>query len=368
MLALVRRRALMVLLTAVAVAVLAYLLASLRPVTYTASSVLIVPSGAGGSGPGQANEALRLASTYAELVPRDGDVLLAVASALQVPVSTVREDLTVSPLGGTALLRVSYTALDRDAAVLGSRTAAQAVVNGVATSDTVPRGSVRLVGLAEGDDVIVSGGVTPVTVPIGIVLGLALGGVLAVAAERANRRIDAEDQVASVLDVPVLDLDTATLARREALVRRWRDASPAGVPTLVGVAGADAAYVDVVDACHRIADGLPRDRVVVAERGDQRLSAAAGAVVLVPAGAPGSGEPNEEIASRAHVMALLVPMSVQRTAVRRTVSDLLTYGSRQPGFVLLTRAARPMGQRGRRPEPSRPRHEETTSEPVASAS
>ena len=49
----------LVLLTTVVVAVLAYVLASLRPVVYSADSVLIVPSGAGGSGPGAFGSGLR---------------------------------------------------------------------------------------------------------------------------------------------------------------------------------------------------------------------------------------------------------------------------------------------------------------------
>lgn len=349
MLALVRRRFVLVLVTAVAVAVLAYLLASLRPVAYTASSVLIVPSGAGGSGPGQANEALRLASTYSALIPRDGDVLLEVAGALQVPIATARDSLSVTPVGGTALLQVRYASSNPDQAVLGSRTAAEAVVRGVATSDTVPRGSVRLVGLAEDQRVATTGGVTPSTLPIGFVIGLALGAILAVAAERANRRVDDAEQLGALLDVPVLDLEAAPLARREALVRRWRDFGPTGSATLVGLAGADMSYADVVTTCHRIADGVSLERVMVAEHGWEDLGAAGpGAVVLVPAGAPGSGEPHEEDATHAHVMALVVPVSARRATVDRAVSELLTYGSRQPGFAVLTKSALPQSRRGQR--------------------
>jgi hypothetical protein len=82
-------------------------------------------------------------------------------------VATVRDDLTVLPLGDTALLEVSYSSTDSASAVLGSRTAAQAVVEGIATSDTVPRGSLRLVGLAEEESVVANGGITRATVPSG---------------------------------------------------------------------------------------------------------------------------------------------------------------------------------------------------------
>lgn len=369
MLALVRRRFLLVLLTAVAVAVLAYLLAVLRPVTFTASSVLIVPSGAGGSGPGQANEALRLATTYAELIPRDGDVLLEVASTLQVPIATARDNLTVTPLGGTALLQVSYGASDSDQAVLASNTAAEAVVRGEATSDTVPRGSVQLVSLATDQRVVATGGVTRYTLPIGYLIGLALGAILAVAAERADRRVDNVDQLGAVLDVPVLDLETAPLARREALVRRWRDDGPEGAGVLVGVAGADMAYQDVVATCYRLADGMPPDRVLVAEHGWEQLhDLAPGDVLLVPAGAPGSGEPHEEVTTHAHVVALVVPLSAHRTVVSRSVSDLLTYGSREPGFALLTKSAPPRSQREQRRAESVRTHQEQQHDRAAPAS
>lgn len=342
MLALVRRRLLLVVLTAVAVAVLAYLLAGLRPVTHQADSTLLVESGGGAGGPGQANEALRLAFTYAEVIPRDADLLTAVAGTLQVPVSEVRENLSVGPIGDTALLRVSYTSADRAQAVAGSRFAAESVLEGTTTSDTVARGSVSLVGLAEDESVITTGGVSSSTVPIGLVLGLALGGILAAAAERANRRVDNTDQAGATLDAPVLDLDAATTARREALVRRWSDAGQAGAPTVVSVTGAATTYGDLVECCHRMAEGLPREQVMVAQDGLRRLEGTApGTVVLVPAGVPGSGDPHEEVTARADLVVLVLPRSVQRSAVRRTVSDLVTYADRRPDHLLLTSQARP---------------------------
>ncbi len=359
MLAIVRRRFMLVLLTTVVVAVLAYVLASLRPVAFSADSVIIVPSGAGGSGPGQANEALRLASTYAELLPRDGDLLLAVSQALQEPVADVSERLTVSPLGDTALLQITYTSPNRAQALLGSRTAAESVIEGLTTSDTVPRGSVRLVGLAEDRSVVVTGGVTPTTVPIGVFLGLVLGAIMAVAAERANRRVDTAAQVRSVVDVPVFDLDTSTSAQREALIRLWGESGSRHGPTVVAVTGVSVTHGDTAAACHRLADDLSAEHVaVVLDEADTRTTTRADAVALVPAGVPGSGEVNEDMPMHADVVVLLVPLSTRRSAIARAVSELTTFGGRSPSFVLVTSAVRP--RRPSRPERPRPRVQPST--------
>ena len=349
----------LVLLTTVVVAVLAYVLSSLRPVVYSADSVLIVPSGAGGSGPGQANEALRLASTYAELIPRDGDLLVAVSEALQDPVAEVSERLTVSPLGDTALLRVTYTSPDRTQALLGSRTAAESVIAGLTTSDTVPRGSVRLVGLAEDRSVVVQGGVTRSTVPIGAFLGLVLGGIMAVAAERANRRIDSVAHVRGALDAPVFDLDAATSAQREALLRLWGESGSRHGPTVVAVTGVSVSHEDTAAACRKLSQGLSGDRVtVVLDEPDTWTATQADAVALVPAGVPGSGDANEDMTMHADVVVLLVPLATRRSAVVRAVGELTTLGGRAPSFVLVTRSIRP--GRAARVERPRPRLQQSS--------
>jgi capsular polysaccharide biosynthesis protein len=356
----------LVVLTTVAVAVLAYVLASLRPVVYSADSVLIVPSGAGGSGPGQANEALRLASTYAELIPRDGDLLLAVAEALREPVATVSERLTVSPLGDTALLEVTYTSPERAEALLGSRTAAESVIAGATTSDTVPRGSVRLVGLAEDRSVVVSGGVTTTTVPIGVFLGLVLGGILAVAAERANRRVDSPRDVQSVLDVPVFDLDGATGAQREALVRSWGESGSQRGSTLVAVVGVAVPHAETAAACRRLVDGLAPDHVAVIREDSATSPTRMEAVTLVPAGIPGSGDANEAITPHADLVVLLVPSATRRAALVQAVSDLSTFGGRSPSFVLVSSAVPPRGAaRVERPRQRLQRVEERPTEVIA---
>ena len=342
MLAIVRRRLFLVVLTAVAIGTLAYVLAGLRPVAYTADSVLIVPSGSGGTGPGAANEALSLANTYAELIPRDADVLLAVATGLQVPVVEVRQRLTVRPIGSTALLQVSYESADRAQSVAGSRTTAESVLGGVTTADTVPRGSVRQVSLADDEGVTVVGGVSRSTIPIGVVLGLAVGAMLAVAAERANRRVDAPHQVAAVLNVPVLDLDTASPARRVALLKRWREFGPTDRATLVAVTGVNLDHAHVSRVCDELA--LGQEGTVAAPEGPASSSAAlakGGTVVLVPAGVPVSGQPNEDVTSNADLVVLLVPMSVQLAAVHATVEELADFGGRRPAYALTTGQVRP---------------------------
>lgn len=349
-LAFLRRRGWIVGLTACVVAALAYLVASHQPTSYTADSVLLVPSGAGGTGPGQANEALRLASTYSELIPRDADVLSAVTDVLHVPVQLVATQLSVTPLGDTALLRIRYTSAYRARALLGSRTVANAVVAGVATSDTVPRGSVRLVSLATDSGITVSGGLTKSTLPIGVVLGLALGTILAVATERSDRRLDRADQICAVLDVPTFDLDHATQGQCAALVRLWRDGGVGSGPTMVALTGAGVPYAEVVAICRELAQNTAAGLISVRVIGDDPAASTetTAKLVLVPAGASGTNDSRQETVQAAHLVVLVVPLHARRESVRQTLVEMTTYTGVVPGFVLLTKLGRPRAERASR--------------------
>ena len=84
---------------------------------------------------------------------------------------------------------------------------------------TVPKGSVVLVALPRSTEVIVSssGGGTS-TIALGLILGLALGVLLAVAWDRTDRRVDSSDQLGFILGTPGARTAQLTPARALALV------------------------------------------------------------------------------------------------------------------------------------------------------
>lgn len=336
--AVVRRRGLLVVLVTLLVAALSLVVANLRPVTYRADSVLLVPSGAQGAGPGQANEALRLASTYATLIPRDNGVLQALSTALSVPRGLAGRGLSVTTLGDTALLDLRYTADTPDVAVVGSRTVAQTIIEGRDTSDTVPRSSVRLVSLASRESVVASGGRSATTLPIGLLLGLALALVLATAAERSDRRLDRVRDVSTVLDVPGLDLGEAGPERQAAFVRRWAELSGDGRRTVVSVEGMGVPAARVEEVCSRLAETARGASVPATSLGD---SASGGTeqdegVLLVPRSAHGAGSAARR--QDAQVRVLLVPRGSRRRALSRWLVEARQLGERTPDFLLLVPA------------------------------
>ena len=94
---------------------------------YTAESVLVIRSGATVNTPGSANEANRLAVTYAELIPQDIQVLERISRSLNVPTDVVEDHLDVVNDPSTSILRIRFTASRASVAVNGSRVAADAL-------------------------------------------------------------------------------------------------------------------------------------------------------------------------------------------------------------------------------------------------
>lgn len=97
------------------------------PSSYTGEAVLIVRSGATTNTPGSANEANRLAVTYAELIPQDSQVLDRVSRTLGVPRSAVAQNVIVTNDPNTSILRVQYTSDNSRIAVDGARAMADAL-------------------------------------------------------------------------------------------------------------------------------------------------------------------------------------------------------------------------------------------------
>src|SRR5580658_1704310 len=73
-----------------------FLAAKSSSTSYSATATLVVQSGAGKAGPGSANDAQALATTYAALIPKDQDILQTVAHSLGVSTSAVSAHLSVS--------------------------------------------------------------------------------------------------------------------------------------------------------------------------------------------------------------------------------------------------------------------------------
>jgi len=158
------------------------------PTSYSATSTLVVQSGAGRAGPGSANDAQALATTYAALIPKDQAILQVVAGTLHVSTDTLARHLSVSVEMGTSLLLVKYSAPTASQALDGSTLLARTVAGSAAPTPAIASGSLVIVQLPA--SAVAGGALHKYGAPIGALFGLLLGIVLVLAAERADPRVD----------------------------------------------------------------------------------------------------------------------------------------------------------------------------------
>lgn len=317
-LAALRRRGWIVPLAMACAALAAYLIASNQPEIYTAESVVVVDSGADRTGPGQANDATTLARTYAGAIREDQRTLRRVAGATDRTVDEVEKDVTVFTDTGTSLLRLQYRDEFRRRAITGARSLANGVLDAPRESP-VNRSSLRLV--SEANDATRSAGDVGRAVPIGLVLGAALGLLLLLAWERSHPRIDDPDDLRAVFGGGVTDARRFTPAALSALAARWRELAGRGDP-LVGL----------------LPSGRRARRSVRAL--DEALAAAVPALRTERGGAPGAIDAGEELAMRSDLSVLVVRRGARVSELRRAL-ETLDQLDHAPGWAVLTGARGP---------------------------
>lgn len=156
--------------------------------TYSAQATLVVQSGAGKTGPGSANDALALATTYSALIPKDQSILSAAASSLNTSSSAVEHNLSVTVENGTSLLLLDFSAPTAARAVAGADAIARAVASNTPLSAAIAAGSVAIVNVP--NTAHRQGTLHKYGIALGAFLGLVVGLILVLAAERADPRID----------------------------------------------------------------------------------------------------------------------------------------------------------------------------------
>jgi capsular polysaccharide biosynthesis protein len=156
--------------------------------TYSAQATLVVQSGAGKAGPGSANDALALATTYSALIPKDQSILSAAASTLNMSTSAVEHNLTVTVENGTSLLLLDFSAPTANRAVAGADAIARAVASNTPLTAAIAAGSVAIVNVP--NTAHRQGTLHKYGIALGAFLGLVVGLILVLAAERADPRID----------------------------------------------------------------------------------------------------------------------------------------------------------------------------------
>ncbi|MEO5574602.1 MAG: Wzz/FepE/Etk N-terminal domain-containing protein [Gaiellaceae bacterium] len=142
-----RRRGWVVVTSAVACALAAVAMAAVLRDAYTAVAIVIVPATSDEGAIGNVDQAAKLASTYAQLIPSDDAVLAAIGTELGIGSQSVAARLSVANDPGRSLLRLQFLGLDSAEAVRGAEVAAQSVVGGDPVSENLEPDSITLVRL-----------------------------------------------------------------------------------------------------------------------------------------------------------------------------------------------------------------------------
>jgi hypothetical protein len=286
--------------------------------TYTARGLfLITPS----SGLG----ASELASTYAAFLPQDRRLTDDVGRRALVPGDVVRQGLRAVKLETGALLEISYQSDGPDRALRVLRSLAAAMTASPPASPTVLPRSVTVVNipdLASSTSSTSSSGI-----PVAAVLGVLLGIALVVGLERADTRVDDEQELAEALDAPVFALGDVEHAHAEILLARWteEDRTSEGVTVVPVDRGATAAATRLVA---RMAEVLPaghgEDLVVDLEHPVERWRSAGAPparVARVIVTAPAASTQSAVIVPPRHIVVAVAaagcPLRHVRTARRR---------------------------------------------------
>jgi capsular polysaccharide biosynthesis protein len=216
-----------------------YLARSSQTPMYTASSEIVVATGAGLKGPGDANDAIALALTDASILPSDQALLQTVSRKLGTSASSVAKHLSAAVETGTSVINVSYRDTRPAAAIRGANAVGRAVTSSDEESSAIPNGSLALVQLA--DSASTSGMLLTYGLPLGALLGLLIGLVFVVALERADPRADDVEDLAEATGTAVSAYPgPVSLAELERLIGRASAGAPSA--TLVPLSAMELAH------------------------------------------------------------------------------------------------------------------------------
>jgi hypothetical protein len=262
----------------------------------TATALMYVPSGAGRAGV-NADQATKLAVTYAGLIGAD-DTLLSRAAA---QVGTTRDDfagdLQVVNLQDTSLITISYKAKSPRQAAEGARTIAKLVTGPEpATAGIIPA-SLTAVSLPSNVGKASSGKKTAVAV--GLALGFVLGLVLLVAWERSDPHLRDPRDVSAQIGCPATPADRLSDQVIELLLRGG---------------GGTVRYEDA------------RSGALPEERDEPGIGGSVADVVLVHAGAPGGRSAGEAVALGCDLTVVVVPRGARAADVRSLAEELANFG------------------------------------------
>jgi hypothetical protein len=325
-LSVLRRRGWLLIAATVAVAGCAYLIASARGITHSAEGVAVVAANTRLT-PDQAN---RLAVTYAVLIPKDEATAERVAGALGTTTTQVQRRLTVFNPPNTAVLQIDYDGTSARNARAGVAAVLLAISG---ASPASPNIAPRSVGVVRYPQRASSSSGVKTLVPIGLILGLALGALLLAAWERADPRIDDVDDLAGEAGCPASTLEAISDSGATALIARWAALGPR--------ASARVALVPVTRGVERrlqeVARRLARGQPTGAGAEHRTRQPWAGDVSLILGSVPEGGFAGEMLAMNCDLTVLVVNKGTRRIVLRTALDVLSKFGIAPAWAIFITR-------------------------------
>jgi hypothetical protein len=324
-LAVVRRRFLLVLVCAIAAAAALSFAAGGKTTAYTATGYFVIPSG--GTTGRDAAEASRSAQNYASALALDTRFIASVAGSAGINPDHVTDNMRLGALPDSAVLAVTYTAQSRQEVSTFFAAFNQVAGASPAATPTIVPGSLQELQLPT--TATPQGNLGTMALPLGAILGLALGVAVSILLERAHPRLDTVEDLRLVTPTPTIDLRTLSLPGAEALFENWK-------------LQADSADASVVIAGLRGSSDWSVPLVTTALDAAQSTSAApdGGRVRLIAGRSLGADGEAERLAQQADVSVLAVPVGAPLSTVQEGLDSLARFGKTASWILLVPKRHR----------------------------
>jgi capsular polysaccharide biosynthesis protein len=316
--------------------------------SYQAQVVLIVPPSGGPTEGINPDDADKLASTYAGIIPTDDTLLSEVGRATGLSSSSVSQNLSVVNEQSTSLLQVSFKSSQPSQAATGARLVAQLLAGAHPVAAGIVPSSVDIVSLPQNPSTANKS--SSKAIAVGAALGLLLGIVLLIAWERSDPRIRDARELSAQVGCPATPVERLSPNAAYALLERWASLTQ-HVPARVAVLPAGPGVVDeAAQAISVLRDGggelvgyVDARAGVLPEEHEHGGADSETGVVIVHAAPAGGDSAGEAVALGCDLSVVAVPAGARAADVRQLAEELTNFGI-VPVWALLT----PSGGRGAR--------------------
>jgi hypothetical protein len=312
---------------------------------WEAHVVLLVAIGVGPGAGIDADRANKLATTYAGVMSVDDHLMSRAGQILGESRGDIRQHLAVVNPQNTSILAISFKADSEKQAVAGANTVASLVSGPTPAAATIVPGSITILSSPTSAATTSSGASN--AIPIGLLIGLALGLVLLIAWERSDPHVSEARELSAQMGSPATAVDQLSTETASALLERWAKLTehvPARVAVLPADGRAETATEEIVELL-RAAGGThvsyeDRRRAQTNGRAPHGAASPAGDIVLVHAGPPGGETAGEATALNCDLTVVVVPDGMRAADLRSLAEDLAHFGIVPVWSLLAPRRAR----------------------------